>query len=82
MLEALGQPKEKFWSLPQPREESRGFGTNQQRIQGGHRRRMTCIIWGFGMGGNLGFLEKRLSYQQKKGERGKEDKEDKYGVDA
>ena len=28
------------------------------------------------------FLEKRLSYQQKKGERGKEDKEDKYGVDA
>lgn len=61
MLEALGQPKEKFLGLSQPREESRGFGTNQQRIQGGHRRRMTYIICSLGMGGDLGFLEKRLS---------------------
>ena len=32
--------------------------------------------------GAIPFSEKRLSYQQKEGETGKEDKEDKYGVDA
>ena len=32
--------------------------------------------------GAIAFSEKRLRYQQKEGERGKEDKEDKYGVDA
>ena len=32
--------------------------------------------------GAIASSEKRLRYQQKEGERGKEDKEDKYGVDA